>query len=105
MRAKQEGSSVVVSLRIRNSRVISLAFYLEPWGEEYLIPPDATFEVIARGPQGDCLEVEYADDHITVYGWSGSVVSLFHKGVELGPGNGPPTPVPSVTRVTKPERH
>lgn len=101
MRAKQEASPVFVSLRIRNSRVTSLALYLEPWGEEYCMPPEATFEVVARGPHGDCLEVEYAADHITVYGWSGSVVSLFHEGVELGTGNETPTPVPSATPRNK----
>lgn len=101
MRAKQEESSAVVSLRIRHSRATSLALYLEPWGEEYCMPPDGTFEVVARGPQGDCLAVEYADDHITVYGWSGSGVSLFHEGVALGPGNGTPPPVPSATPRNK----
>ena len=63
-------------MRIHNARATSLTFYLEPWGEAYLMPPDAIFEVAAKGPEGDGLEVEYADDHITVYGWSGSTASL-----------------------------
>ena len=84
MQAEHEASAACVSLRIRNSRATSLTFYLEPWGEAYSMPPDAIFEVVARGPEGDCLEIEYTDEHITVYGWSGSTVSLFHTGMALG---------------------
>jgi hypothetical protein len=45
--------------------------YLEPWGEELLISPNATYDVTARGPQGDCLHVDFAPGQITVYGWIG----------------------------------
>jgi len=74
-----------------------LTFYLEPWGEVYMMPPDATFEVVARGPQGDCLEIELADDRVTVYGWPGSKATLFDGGAEAGAGlrdraPAPPTP-------------
>jgi len=95
--AEQEASAVLVSLRIRNSRATSLTLYLEPWGEKYLMSPEATFKVVAKGPQGDCLEVEYAEDHITVYGWPGSEVSLFHEGAELGTGQRTEPPIPSAT--------
>ncbi len=57
--------------------------------------PEATFTVVARGPEGDSLEVEWADDHIILYGWAGSIVSLFHKGKEVGVGASERTPVPS----------
>jgi hypothetical protein len=82
------------SLRVCNTRSIALTFILEPWGEEYTIAPEATFEIVARGPEGDSLEVEYADDHVTLYGWPGSVVSLFHEGTELGTGSSERTPIP-----------
>jgi hypothetical protein len=49
--------------------------------------PGATFEVVARGPDQDPFEVEYGDNHITLYGWTGSVVSVFQDGVELGTGS------------------
>lgn len=85
----------IVTIRLLNSRSIGIKFYLEPWGEEYEMPPDATFDVVAKGPQGGSLEVEFGDDHITVYGWAGSVVSLFHNGTELGKGLWERSPVPS----------
>jgi hypothetical protein len=71
-----------------------VTFFLEPWGEQYLMAPEATFEIVARGPEGDCLEVEFADDHIILYGWPGSVVTLFHAGTELGAGSSERTPIP-----------
>ena len=85
----------VTSLRICNSRSIPLTLCLEPWGEQYIMTPEATFTVVARGPEGDSLEVEWADDHIILYGWAGSIVSLFHKGKEVGVGASERTPVPS----------
>jgi len=41
------------------------------------MPPNGIFEIIATGPQGDFLEVMLGDHRITVYGWSGSVASVF----------------------------
>jgi hypothetical protein len=85
----------VVSLTVRNARAVAVTFYLEPWGEEYPMPPGAAFQVVARGPEGDALELEAGDDGIIVYGWPGSVVGLFHNGEELGGGRGERQPVPA----------
>lgn len=83
-----------VSLRIRNSHARELTFYLEPWGEEYKVPSDSTLELMVRGPQGNFLEVEFADGHVKVYGWPGSKVTLFNQGTALGVGSWDRTPVP-----------
>jgi hypothetical protein len=66
------------SLRVCNAHARPITLHLEPWGEQYTMPPEATFLVIARGPEGDALEVECAEDHIVLYGWPGAVVTLFH---------------------------
>jgi hypothetical protein len=94
MQSEPEANECLLSLRIRNSHSAALTFYLEPWGEQYAMPPEATFAVVAKGPEGDSLEVEFADDHITLHGWPGSVVSLFHAGIELGAGFSERTPEP-----------
>lgn len=86
------------SLRVHNSRSVPLTLYLEPWGEQYTMAPEATFTAVARGPEGDTLEVEWADDHIVLYGWPGSVVTLFHEGKEVGAGSSEHAPVPSTPR-------
>ncbi len=85
----------VTSLRLCNARTIPVTLYLEPWGEQYTITPEATFTVVARGPEGDALEVEWADDHIILYGWPGSIVTLFHDGKEVGVGASKRPPVPA----------
>lgn len=48
--------------------------------------PDTIFEVVARGPDRDFLEIQCGDNQIALYGWTGSVVSVFQDGVELGTG-------------------
>jgi hypothetical protein len=88
----------VTSLRISNSRSIPLTLYLEPWGEQYTMAPESTYTVVSRGPEGDALEVECTDDHIVLYGWPGSVVTLFHDGKELGAGVSERAPIPSTPR-------
>ena len=82
------------SLRVCNAHANPLTLHPEPWGEQYTMPPEATFVVVARGPQGDALEVECAEEHIVLYGWSGSVVTLFHAGKAVGASSTERTPVP-----------
>jgi hypothetical protein len=60
---------------------------LEPWGEEYTVPPGATVQVVARGPAGDALDIQWADDRVTVYGWPGSIVAVRRKGVDVSAGS------------------
>jgi hypothetical protein len=90
-----EAKEYVTSLLVCNSRSITLTFSLEPWGEQYKLAPEETFEIVARGPEGDSLEVEFADDQSILYGWPGSAVSLFYKGTELGVGDAERIPIPA----------
>ena len=46
----------------------------------------------------DTLEVEWADGHIVLYGWPGSVVTLFHEGKEVGGEISERAPIPSTPR-------
>jgi hypothetical protein len=68
----------VQHLRVRNDHPFAVQFSLEPWAEEVTMPPNGIFEIIAKGPHGDFLEVMLGDHRITVYGWSGSVASVFN---------------------------
>jgi hypothetical protein len=88
----------IESVRVSNARNVDMPFYLEPWGEEYALAPGAVIEVVAEGPAGATLEVELADDHITVYGWPGSLVTLFQDGTELGAGSGKRSRIPPLPR-------
>ncbi len=97
MATKTEATEQIVVTQITNTRSITVLFHLEPWGDEYKMPPGATFDLMAKGPEGASLQIEVADDSITVWGWEGSVAHLFHEGEELGAGLWerqavPPTP-------------
>jgi hypothetical protein len=84
----------IVTLTVRNARAAEVVFHLEPWGEEYPMPPGAAFQIVARGPAGQSLELEVGEERLIVYGWPGSVVSLFDERGELGGGSGERPPVP-----------
>lgn len=73
---------------LRNRRKRPVELRLEPWGERYTMPAGATFQIVARGPEGDSLEIEWGQDAVTVYGWPGSVVSVLRKGIDVGAGEG-----------------
>lgn len=87
-----------VLVRIRNGGAAERKLVLEPWAEEYVLAPSDEVDVVAEGPEGDSLEIEFADDSVTVYGWPRSVVSLFHDGVELKPTSGERGRVPPVPK-------
>jgi hypothetical protein len=84
------------ALVVRNVQDTAVTLILEPQGREFTMPPGAVFEIRAEGPEGDHLEIDFDRDHIVVWGWSGSVVGVYHEGVELG---GPSLPVPPYQRA------
>ncbi len=64
------------TLRVGNAQSGLLNCHIEPWAEEHAIAPDTTVDIKAHGPAGDILELVVAEDQLTVYGWTGSVVTL-----------------------------
>jgi hypothetical protein len=87
-------------LRVSNFYSEPVTLCLEPWADELSIPPKVSFEIVAEGPEGDYLEVAYEELRITAYGWSGSILSVFHDGMLLLECNipAPRTPPPSDDR-------
>ncbi len=77
--------TITVSLRLENAHESELLFALEPWAEEYDMPPGASFEVEASGPDTGDLVVESSEEAITVWAWEGSEVQLWVDGVEMLP--------------------
>ncbi len=81
--------------RVNNESDETVTFALEPWGDTYPMQPHQTFEVTAEGPENDRgVEIDFRGDAIVVYGWSGSVLSLFNNGMELGSGTSKREPAP-----------
>jgi hypothetical protein len=58
-------------------------FELEPWGEQYEMPPGANFTIVAKASTRGELEIQVAEDRITVFGWTGSTIEIFQNGKEL----------------------
>jgi hypothetical protein len=65
-------------LRVSNSYSEPITPCLEPWADELRILRKVTYEIRAEGPAGDCLQVDYDELRITVYGWSGSILEVVH---------------------------
>lgn len=90
----EDTSGYVQSVRIQNSRGVPVKFHLEPWGDQYEMAPNIVFEVVAKAANQGALEIVLGDEHLTVWGWTGSVISVFKEGVELGAGKWKRQPVP-----------
>lgn len=79
-------SIIKTPLRNRRSRPVTLR--LEPWGEELTIAPNATVQLVAKGPAGDELDIRWEGDTVTVYAWPGSVVQVLRRGAPVGTARG-----------------
>ena len=80
---KDDGSVYTAYLRVQNSSRNSRKLWIEPWGDEILMQPGATFDIVAKGPEGDCLEVANGDSDIVVYGWPKSTLVVLQAGARL----------------------
>lgn len=65
-----------IALRIRNLEQKEIIVFLEPWGEQYAMPPGATWKIEGNGPDEDMLEIHYSEGKIVVWGWPGSLVAI-----------------------------
>jgi len=81
-------------LELINSHATEITVHIEPWGDQYVMAPDVTFQIEARGPANGQLEICIGPGEVLVWGWSGSIVSIFHEGVDLDEGLGPRQPSP-----------
>jgi hypothetical protein len=92
MGSDSETADQHVVVGLTNSHELPFTFVLEPWGEVYEFPAGATFVVVAQGPAGDNLVIDNGERVITVWGWSGSNVEVFHNGKLISHSGGPPVP-------------
>ena len=64
----------------RNDGHRSLSLWLEPWCDEFDLPPGSTVELFLRGSPGGLLEIEEAPKQVTVWAPSGSLVDIYIDG-------------------------
>ena len=64
-----------------------------------------TYELVLEGPAGNCLLLSIEERRAVVWGWSGSVISVFCDGTLLRTCDVPvpttPIPMPDVPRSPK----
>jgi hypothetical protein len=68
------------SLWIRNAEDETIVLCVEPWGNELSMTIGQDYLVVLEGPEGNFPAVEWSKKRITVYGWSGSIASVFLNG-------------------------
>ena len=68
-----------VSIILSNSRETQFTFVLEPWGRVNEMEPRASYTVCFRSTvepsPPNSVEVEYAEDRVTVFAWDGCLVA------------------------------
>ena len=95
---RANGTDRTERLSLRNSHRGILRLFVEPWGEELLMPPNVTYQIVAEGPQGDSLELDIGERSVTVYGWPGAIASVFDGGKLLCECSVPAPLTPPVRR-------
>lgn len=74
-----------VTLKLSNKLEEPRVLIIEPWASEYLLPAGKSFDVIAEGDLNYPLEVEVAQDHITVYAFdsAGAMITVQDGGRDV----------------------
>jgi hypothetical protein len=70
-------------LRLKNSCNRDLTLYVEPWGDELVMQANEVYDILAQGPVGDTIEIEYSENYWVLYGWPGSVLSISRQGTSV----------------------
>ncbi len=73
------GRDIGVRIRIMNHRDTPQQLDIEPWGDQHILEAQGSFDIGARGPDGGDLLIELTNGGITLYGWTGSVLSLVQE--------------------------
>jgi len=81
-------------LWVRNSSNTPLVLCVEPWANDILMEPGRAYLAVFDGPEGKFPNVEWREDGITLYGWSGSVAQVLLEGTEVLSCAIPVPPVP-----------
>jgi hypothetical protein len=66
-----------------NEGAATIDFVIEPEGDIVKMPPGVTYRVVAEGPATGDLQTKVKSDHVTVYGWPGSSLTVTCDGEEI----------------------
>ena len=90
------------STTISNQSNRPLTLHVEPWGEQIPMPAGSRFQLVAVAKEQGEMEIQFEENDVLVWGWTGSVLTVFSNGKEMGdvPGSERPA-VPAVPNATK----
>jgi hypothetical protein len=71
------------TLHVLNDDAVPLVLFLEPWAEQFVIPPRSAIEIVAYGSDDGRLVIDKGDNQLVVWGWTGSSVHVLQGGHEL----------------------
>ena len=67
----------IIKSRVTNDRKYPVTLIIEPWADEYPMPPGLTYEIRFEGPAGTSIEFASRDQELIVWGSPGSTFSLY----------------------------
>jgi len=73
-------------LSYENATELEQRLIIEPWAEQYVIQPGQRVDIVVQSdaPAG-CLELEQRPGGLTIYGYTGCIISVLSDGEELAP--------------------
>ena len=74
-----ETEKIELTVKVANQFNRDITLCLEPWADEYTLPKDEYLTILAQGPKNGLLEIEYSENRITIYGWSGSTCEIIKQ--------------------------
>lgn len=67
-----------------NSTIKDIRLVVEPWGREFILEPNSNVDIIIEGnTMLGCLEIESNEEGLIIYGWAGSIISIYQNGIEV----------------------
>lgn len=72
------------SILLNNSSEKEIVLHIEPWGEQIPMPVGCKLRIVAESTEAGEFEVEYLENSIMVWGWTGSTYKIYGDGQELG---------------------
>jgi hypothetical protein len=79
-----EPARTVRKLVLRNGRDVPITLVLEPWANEYEIPPGESVEIVEEAAESaESLEIQVEAGHIVFFARSRSILRAFRDGAEL----------------------
>jgi hypothetical protein len=80
MRLFRKQNSGTLEFSYKNSRDVPRTFILEPWAEEFIVPPGARLVVNIRFDRPSDFESEETADYFVLWLWSGCQAEVILDG-------------------------